>query len=66
MMMTKDIVETGHMVLDQNNIAKKVRHLTLAVLVAVSLVGIVIVPFEIRFGVFTAAIILGWTQLVGL
>jgi len=65
-MTSEDLVETGHIVLDQENLAKKVRQLALIVPVVVLLVGIATVPFEIRFGIFTAALILGWTQLAGL
>lgn len=65
-MTTEDLIEMDHMVLDQENLAKKVRHLALIVPAVVLLVGIVTVPFEIRFGIFTAALILGWTQLAGL
>ena len=44
----------------------KVRRWTFAVVSAAFLLGVVSAAVDVRLGLFAAALILGWTQLVGL
>ncbi len=65
-MVTASEVRTGRLPLGSQEVAKKLRFLALAVPALALLGSAALMALEPRFGLFGAALILGWTQLVGL
>ena len=50
----------------QNKVTRKLRFVALAVPIIALLAATAVIPIEPRFGLLAAALIFGWTQLVGL
>jgi hypothetical protein len=50
----------------RDGVSDSLRRITLAVSAASLLGGLVVTALEPRYGLFATAVILGWTQLVGL
>lgn len=65
-MMTNSAAEARHLVLAQDEMTRKLRHIALAVPVTAVLLGTIGAIMDLRFALFSVALILGWTQLVGL
>lgn len=65
-MMTEHTVKTSKLTISQADLARKVKLMAIIIPVVTLLIGVSIIPLDIRFGLFTVAVILGWTQLVGL
>lgn len=60
------MVEARHLASEQNDISRKLRRVALAIPAIALVWGLVAVALEPRYGLLAAALILGWTQLVGL
>ncbi len=60
------VVEARPLAWGQNNLSRKLRRMALAVPAIALLAGAAAMAFEPRFGLFATALIVGWTQLVGL
>ncbi len=65
-MMTESTVEAGSLVSSQEDVTRKLRRMALAIPVIALIVAAALTAFEPRFGLFGAALIFGWTQLVSL
>lgn len=64
--MAESAVEAGRLASSQEDVTRKLRRMALAIPAIALIVGAALTAFEPRFGLFGAALILGWTQLVGL
>lgn len=58
--------EAGRLVLAQNVVDRKLKRIALAVPAIAALLGIIGAVTDLRIALFSVALILGWTQLVGL
>jgi len=65
-MATESTLEARRIAAQQDDVARNVKRVTLAVAAIALLGGAVAMAVELRFGLFAAALLLGWTQLVGL
>ena len=64
--MTENALEAGQLVQNNVDLANKVRRMALAVPVVALLAGALAMTTDLRYGLYATALILGWTQLVGL
>ncbi len=48
------------------DVSHNLKRVNAALVITALLVGLVAIRIDVRFGLFSAALILGWTQLVGL
>ena len=65
-MIPNSVVDAPCLTSSQGSVTKQVRRITLTVLAIGLLVGAAGMRYEPRLGIFGTALILGWTQLVGL
>jgi hypothetical protein len=65
-MMTESTVEAGRLASSQADLAGKVSRVALAVPAIALLLGAALAALEPQLGLLATALILGWTQLVGL
>ncbi len=65
-MATESMVDARRISARQDGLARNVRRAALVVPAMSLLAGIADMVVELRFGLLAAALILGWTQLVGL
>ena len=65
-MTIKSATETGHLALSQDVMTKKLKSIALAVPAIALLIGAGGMTLQPRLGLLGAALIFGWTQLVGL
>ncbi len=63
--MTENIAKDGYLAQKQDDLAKKLRRLSLFVSSISLLLGVIGMVINVKFGLFGAASLLGWTQLVG-
>lgn len=59
-------IASGAIVLAQDVMTRKLRRIALAVPATAMLLGLIGAFTDLRFALFSVALILGWTQLVGL
>lgn len=59
-------IETSSLASRQDDVSRNLRRVALAVPAVVLLGGAAVMVLEPWFGLFAAAFVLGWTQLVGL
>lgn len=59
-------VESMPVLVSQDDGSGKLKRVTVAMLAVALVCGIAMMATDVRFGLLAAALILGWTQLVGL
>lgn len=64
--MTGKVGGTERLILNQDDLNRKVRRVALAIPALALPVGAAVMVREPQWGLFATAFILGWTQLVGL
>lgn len=65
-MTIKSATETRHLALSQDDMSKNFKRIVLAVPATALAIGAAIMMLQPKFGLLGAALLFGWTQMVGL